>query len=207
MFLSFIFTCLIIELTPGPNMAYLAILSASHGRRAGFAAVLGVALGLGVVGLAAALGIAAAIANSPFAYQALRWLGVIYLLGLAWSGWKEGQETSAGIVEENIPHARFFRNGLITNLLNPKAAIFYIAILPTFIVAPVDILTQTITFTLIYVAIASLVHCAVVMTASYANSIFKETRDILIVRRVLSLLLAAVALWFAVSTGENALGG
>lgn len=70
-FLSFVLTCVIIELTPGPNMAYLAILSASYGRRAGFAAVLGVALGLGIVGIIAALGVAAVISNSFFMYQIL----------------------------------------------------------------------------------------------------------------------------------------
>ena len=82
--LAFILTCLVIELTPGPNMAYLALLSASIGRRAGFAATLGVALGLLIVGLAAALGLAAVIANSRLLYEALRWAGVLYLFWLAW---------------------------------------------------------------------------------------------------------------------------
>ena len=64
--LTFAVTCLVIELTPGPNMAYLAILSATKGRRAGFAATLGVALGLSIVGLAAALGLTALIARAFF---------------------------------------------------------------------------------------------------------------------------------------------
>jgi threonine/homoserine/homoserine lactone efflux protein len=58
---AFALTCLIIELTPGPNMAYLAVLSAGRGRRAGYAATFGIALGLLVVGVGAALGIAALI--------------------------------------------------------------------------------------------------------------------------------------------------
>lgn len=74
-FISFMMTCLVIESTPGPNMAYLAVLSASNGRRAGFAATLGGALGLMLIGLAAALGVATLIANSPLMYQLLRWGG------------------------------------------------------------------------------------------------------------------------------------
>jgi threonine/homoserine/homoserine lactone efflux protein len=54
---AFALTCLVIELTPGPNMAYLAVLSAGNGRRAGFAATLGIALGLLIVGVGAALGV------------------------------------------------------------------------------------------------------------------------------------------------------
>ncbi len=69
-------------------MAYLAVLSASVGRRAGFAATLGVALGLLIVGLAAALGLAAVISNSRWLYEMLRWGGALYLLWLAWEGWR-----------------------------------------------------------------------------------------------------------------------
>ena len=71
-FLSFLLTCLIIEATPGPNMAYLAVLSATHGRKAGFAATAGIALGLLLVGIAAAFGVASLISNSSLAYQILR---------------------------------------------------------------------------------------------------------------------------------------
>ena len=85
--LTFAVTCLVIELTPGPNMAYLAILSATKGRRAGFAATLGVAVGLSMVGLAAVLGLTVLVANSPMLYEVLRWGGVVYLLWLAYEGW------------------------------------------------------------------------------------------------------------------------
>ena len=69
--ITFATTCLVIELTPGPNMAYLAFLSVSQGRRAGVTAALGVGLGLLVVGMAAALGLTAVISGSPFLYEVL----------------------------------------------------------------------------------------------------------------------------------------
>lgn len=81
--LGFAFASLLIELTPGPNMTSLAVLAAREGRASGYAAVIGVALGLVVLGAVAALRLAALIAAFPAFYSILRWGGVIYLLYLA----------------------------------------------------------------------------------------------------------------------------
>jgi threonine/homoserine/homoserine lactone efflux protein len=78
--MAFVLTSFIIEMTPGPNMAYLAVLGASRGRLAGFSAVLGVALGLALLGVAAGLGAGSLILDNPVAYETLRWAGAIYLL-------------------------------------------------------------------------------------------------------------------------------
>src|SRR3954465_1575458 len=78
--LAFALTAFIIEITPGPNMTYLAALSLSHGARTGFAAVAGIALGLMSYGIAAALGLAALIDSSPLLYELMRWAGVGYLV-------------------------------------------------------------------------------------------------------------------------------
>lgn len=157
-YLSFMMTCLIIESTPGPNMAYLAVLSASNGRKAGFAATLGIALGLLVIGVAAALGVATLISNSPLAYQLLRWGGVGYLLWLAWDGWKQEPETSPEKTNTSLQHTKFFKRGLIVNLLNPKAAVFYVAILPGFISTPTAAVSQAVTLTITYVILATTMH-------------------------------------------------
>src|SRR5262249_61915030 len=85
--LAFALTALIIEITPGPNMTYLAALSLSSGMRTGFAAVAGIAIGLMTYGIVAALGLAALIDSSPLLYGILRWGGVVYLLWLAWGAW------------------------------------------------------------------------------------------------------------------------
>ena len=83
--LAFVLTVTLIELTPGPNMGYLAVLAASAGRRAGLAATAGVAFGLLGIGIASSLGLAAIVAASNPLYEALRW--ALYLLWLAWQGW------------------------------------------------------------------------------------------------------------------------
>mgnify|MGYP006142511383 FL=1 len=197
---AFAVTSALIEMTPGPNMAYLALVAATEGRRAGYAAVAGVALGLAVVGGLAAVGVAALISSSELAYQTLRWGGVVYLLWLAWDGW-------SGAAEE-IEHAplgstlwRYFRRGLITNLLNPKAAVFYVAVLPSFLPDTAD-LPQTLTLSAIYVAVATAIHAAIVTLAGAAQAFFDDPVLERRLRRVLSLGLALVALWFAVKTAR-----
>ena len=79
------------QLTPGPNMAYLAILSLNRGRLAGAAAVAGVALGLALLGVGAALGLGSLVARVDWLYEALRWGGVLFLLWLAFDNWRDAR--------------------------------------------------------------------------------------------------------------------
>ena len=197
--LSFALTSLIIELTPGPNMTYLALVSASEGRRAGFATVAGIALGLATIGIVAALGVTELIQASDLLYEGLRWAGVLFLLYLAWEGWKGGGEAVANDTDAD---RRYFTRGLVTNLLNPKGAVFYVAVLPTFIVADRPVLSQTITLTAIYVAVATGIHALIVVLASRLEPLLSDARIEGIARRALSTLLAAVAIWFAFSTAR-----
>ncbi|MEX0859651.1 MAG: LysE family transporter, partial [Cucumibacter sp.] len=87
--LPFFAACIAVELTPGPNMAYLALLGANRGRFAGFFAVAGVALGLLTIGLLAASGVSAVVESNRYVWEALRWAGVAYLLWLAYDTWLE----------------------------------------------------------------------------------------------------------------------
>ena len=198
--LAFAATCFVIELTPGPNMAYLAVLSANKGRRAGIAAVIGIAFGLLMVGLAAALGLTALIANSRWLYEALRWAGVLYLLWLAWEGWRGEKETSPGDAMIDAGGTRYFIRGVVTNLLNPKAGVFYVAVLPTFIDEARPLIAQTIALSAIYVTVATFVHSVVVLLADAARPWLEDDRRIAIIRNVLSLLLVGIAIWLFATT-------
>ena len=196
---AFVLASTLIELTPGPNMAWLAMVAATEGRRPGFAAVGGVALGLGVIGVAAAFGLAAIIAATPALYQALRWAGVLYLLWLAWDGWRDGGAED-GNNHAGITLRRAFRRGLVTNLLNPKAALFYIAVLPGFTDPGASVLVETLILTAAYVAVATAIHAGIVALAGSAHALIDDPVKSRIVRRVLSAALALVALWFAWSS-------
>ena len=200
MFFSFIITCLIIELTPGPNMAYLAILSINEGKKAGYAATIGIALGLLCIGLAAALGIATLITNSPIAYQILRYAGVAYLLWLAWGTWKPQDVLSNKELKGFLSHSKYFKRGLITNLLNPKAAVFYIAILPTFIKPNHQVALQAIILTGLYIMIATSIHGIIVTVGGSARKFMENDKQREFIRRVMAFALALVALWFLFKT-------
>jgi threonine/homoserine/homoserine lactone efflux protein len=200
---AFSLTCFVIEVTPGPNMAYLAVLSATQGRRAGLAATLGIALGLLIIGVAAALGLAALISSSRLVYEVLRWSGVAYLFWLAWDGWRDAAGTSAGNTQNDLPNTAFFMRGLITNLLNPKAMVFYVAVLPTFVDAAHPVLGQTVFLSAVYVLIATSIHVAIVSLAGVARPFLEDPDRRQLARRILSVALAAIAIWFAYSTARK----
>ena len=199
----FVLAATLVELTPGPNMTWLAMVAATDGRRPGYAAVAGVALGLGLIGAAAALGLAATVAASPALYQALRWAGIFYLLWLAWDGWR-GTGAAAGDGHDGVTLGAAFRRGLLTNLLNPKAAVFYVAVLPGFTDPAAPVLGATLILTAAHVVVATVIHAGIVTLAGSANALLDDPDRRRLVRRVLSVALAFVALWFAWSSRSGA---
>jgi threonine/homoserine/homoserine lactone efflux protein len=188
---------MVMEITPGPNMTWLALLSAREGRVAGFHAVAGIATGLTVLAIFAAIGAAALITTWPLLYTALRWGGVLFLLFLAWEAWI-GEKDDANAVEPG----RQFRRGLIVNLLNPKAAAVFIVMIPGFAGsdAPAGAL---IAMTLTYLAIATLAHVLIVAFAGSFERALADPRRERIVRRIFALALAGVAIWFAFGTART----
>lgn len=198
--LPFLIACIVIESTPGPNMAFLTIVSATKGRKYGFAMVMGIALGLLIIGFAAAAGLATTISNSPILYQVLRFGGVFYLLWLAYEEWKDADGALEDEFGETQGQLSYFQHGLIVNVLNPKAGVFYVTILPSFINPAGPILPQAMLLTLIYVAIATLAHILIVSLAGLLEPILNNPVHKRIIRRILSGLLAIIALWFGVKT-------
>jgi threonine/homoserine/homoserine lactone efflux protein len=199
---TFALTALVIEITPGPNMGYLAVLSLSRGWQAGAAAVIGVALGHAVYGVLAAFGVAALIDASPVVYETLRWAGVAYMAWLAWETWSSETEISPDVtaVGTRSDASAAFQRGLITNLLNPKAAIFFIAVVPTFVTPGGSVVGQTLLLSGIFVAIATAVHSAIVVLASRLQNFATNEHRRKPVRRALALLLVCIAIWLAYST-------
>jgi threonine/homoserine/homoserine lactone efflux protein len=121
-------------LTPGPNMIYLISRSLSQGPMAGLISLGGVALGFVFYILCAAFGITALVLAVPYAYDALRFAGAMYLLYLAWQALRPGGRSPFQV--RQLPKDRpkkLFMMGLMTNLLNPKVAVLYLSLLPQFI--------------------------------------------------------------------------
>ncbi|WP_216915905.1 LysE family translocator [Nocardia noduli] len=121
-------------LTPGPNMMYLVSRTVSQGRGAGLVSLTGVAAGFGVYLAAATAGITTVFAVVPGLYLALKLAGAAYLLWLAWQAVRPGGVSvfSPSTLPAD-PTRRLFTMGLVTNLLNPKIAIMYMALIPQFV--------------------------------------------------------------------------
>lgn len=198
---AFALTSFIIEMTPGPNMAYLAVLGASRGRLAGFSAVLGVALGLALLGIAVALGVGSLILNNRFVYETLRWAGALYLCWLAYISWKEGRQA---IKASSVNQSLFvqFRRGFVTNLLNPKAALFYIAVVPEFISGPAPSVRELALLVTTYVAVATSVHVLIVLLAGELRKFFAGQQPRQIAGNVFAVVLLLLAVWLFVSSGR-----
>src|SRR5262245_51866569 len=202
-FFTFLLAVLLLELTPGPNMAYLATLALARGRAAGLIATGGVALGLAVHGLVAGLGAGVLIQQYPPLYEALRWLGVGYLLYLAWEGWQTEKEVSPERADLAVVAGPLFVRGVLSNVFNPKSILFFVSVLPTFVAtgpgAP-SLPTQMAVFGSLYVAIATAVHGTIVVLAAQLRPWLVKGPRQLVVRRMLSVVLALVAIWLAWTT-------
>lgn len=194
---AFLLAMFVIELTPGPNMGWLAMLSAQHGPRIGFMAVFGITLGLAIQVLAAATGGAALIAGMPVLFDSLRWAGVAFMLWLAWLAYAEtGSATPVvGLAEKG------FQRGLIANLLNPKALVFYVVVVGQFTTPEVGAFwMQILVLGGLHLAIATIVHVAIVGFGATAGESLENWRTSLTARLVFSLCLVAIAVWIALST-------
>ncbi|WP_346427341.1 LysE family translocator [Caulobacter sp. 17J65-9] len=193
----------VVELTPGPNMGYLASLSAACGRKAGLTAVAGVTLGLAAYMIAAAFGLTGVLLAYPLLYQALRWAGVIYLLWLAFEAWSAEREAAPRGPQGAACYGEWFRHGLFANLLNVKAAAFYVVLLPSFISPARPALPQALTLGAMHLSISVVVHSAIVLLAARAGTGLGAAGDhpkARRVRRAFAVAIAVVALWLAWDT-------
>tara|TARA_R110000787_G_scaffold8650_1_gene29609 strand:+ start:503 stop:1123 length:621 start_codon:yes stop_codon:yes gene_type:complete len=196
---TFLIAMAAVELTPGPNMGWLAALSAKSGRRAGMMAVAGVTLGLFVQLVAAATGLSALLGQSPILYESLRWAGVAFMLYLAWEAYSDMGSASA----LRNDGREGFRRGLVANLLNPKALVFYLVIVGQFAdptAGPVWI--QIVILGLIHLTVAILVHVSIVLMGASLGAAFERWRTSLPARIGFALALVAIAIWIGVSTGR-----
>ncbi|KGE02124.1 LysE family translocator [Rhizobium sp. YS-1r] len=187
-------------LTPGPNMVYLISRSISQGPMAGLISLGGVALGFVFYMLCAAFGITALVMAVPYAYDALRFAGALYLLYLAWQAVKPGGRSPFQVMQlpKDSPK-RLFVMGLMTNLLNPKAAVLYLSLLPQFINPEHgSVLSQSIVLGFTQIAISISINAMIALMAG-AIALFLARRPawIVVQRGLMGTVLAALAVRMA----------
>jgi threonine/homoserine/homoserine lactone efflux protein len=135
-FLTFLFAGIALNIVPGQDTLYIIGRSLAEGRRAGIISVLGLGSSCLVHVMAAALGLYAVLALSPVAFMAVSLCGALYLVWLGIGIWIRRQVSPAGFVvpKTAVSGWEIYRQGFLTNLLNPKVALFFLAFLPQFIV-------------------------------------------------------------------------
>lgn len=133
-FLTFIVAALALNLAPGPDMLYVIGRSLGQGRRAGVVSALGIFCGCLVHIIAAAVGVAALLRSSPLAFNVVRYAGAVYLvyLGARMLLARPSALNQGGLLHPE-PLDKIFYQGVITNVLNPKVAMFFLAFLPQFV--------------------------------------------------------------------------
>ncbi|MEO7140870.1 MAG: LysE family translocator [Ferruginibacter sp.] len=173
--LLFALAAFILVLSPGPNMIYLITRTISQGRKAGFISLLGVIAGFLFHIIMVALGLTAILFAIPMAYTLLKTLGVIYLLFLAY---KAISPVTGSIFQASInmpvdKPVKLFTIGFLTNVLNPKMAVFYLSFFPQFI-KPQNgsIITQSFQLGLTQMFISLTVNTIIIMTASKLSAFF-----------------------------------
>lgn len=132
LFLAFLVAAWVLILTPGPDMLFVIGQTLAGGPRRGWAAMFGIVTGALVHIILAASGVAALIAASPMLFDALRLAGAAYLLWLAFGALRAAAQGGARL-EPAAPARAAFRDGLLTNLTNPKVILFFLAFLPQFV--------------------------------------------------------------------------
>lgn len=199
---GFALAVLLIELTPGPNMAWLSGLAATEGRRAGMAAVAGVALGLLVNGVLAALGLATLLQMVPELLRGLQWAGAAMMVFLAVQTWR-GSERADGIavtadLADTVPR-RSFLTGALLNLLNPKAYIFFVVVAPEFMNGETLRLSDALVLAVVSAVIATVIHIALVLAGARAHGWLSDPRRTKWARRGFALVMLAVAASFVMA--------
>jgi threonine/homoserine/homoserine lactone efflux protein len=192
--LGFALVSLGVGLTPGPNMIYLISRSITQGHLAGLISLGGVALGFVFYMLCAAFGISALLFAVPYAYD---------LLWLAWQALKPNGRSPFQVTELAVDGPRkLFAMGFVTNLLNPKIAMLYLALLPQFIdPAQASVLTQSLALGFIQIAISVSVNAAIALAAG-SIALFLGTRPtwLLVQRWLMGTVLAGLAVRMALET-------
>lgn len=193
----------LLALTPGPNLLYLVSRTLCQGRRAGVVSLAGTSLGFVFHVCAAALGLSAIFLTVPVLYDVLRYAGAAYLLWLAWDALRSG---GGGVfaprpLPPDTP-GRLFRMGLVTSVLNPKVAMFYLALSPQFIdAARGSVLAQGLVLGLLQIVISSTSDLLFVLAAGAITGwLARRPLWSAVQRWILGAVLAGIAVRLAFDT-------
>lgn len=197
-FLAFLIAAFALNLAPGPDMLYVIGRSVGQGRKAGIVSSLGVFVGCWVHILAAAFGIAALLRSSPMAFNVVRYAGAAYLIYLGIKMLAQKTDLSSQQLKTESLGV-IFRQGAITNMLNPKVAIFFLAFLPQFVDARRgNVVLQILLLGLIFNVGGTLVNLAVAYAGGTLGELLRRNQSIArLQRRFTGLIFVGLGLRLA----------
>ena len=202
MTLEFLITSLVVILLPGTGVIYTLALGISGGFRAGLLAAFGCTLGIVPHILASVAGLAAVLHASALAFEVLRYIGVAYLLFIAWSLLKDSNALDLGPEQAPAEKAmRIVRKGIFTNIFNPKLSLFFLAFLPQFVPANApDATAQMLVLGGVFMALTFLVFAIYAgLAASLRQQVLSRPRIMVWTQRSFAAALGVMGLRLALA--------
>ena len=177
-FYLFLSVSLLINLSPGPDMLYTAARSLSQGTKAGVLSAMGIFTGCLVHTTAAVFGLSKIIQESVFLFSIIKYAGAAYLVFLGLRSFFRKNKTQSNIVKlEQISYKKIYFQGMITNVLNPKVAIFFLSFLPQFIDPQSPVLKEQIAFLGLWFDIqGTLILIFVALVTGYFQAILQKNK-------------------------------
>ncbi|MFD4668373.1 LysE family translocator [Lentzea sp. NPDC058450] len=196
MSLAFLITTLIAVATPGTGVLYTLSAGLAHGRRASVIAAFGCTLGIVPHVLATVTGLAALLHASALAFEIVKYLGVAYLVYLAWATWRDRSELVVDTTSAPASARRVVVSAVLINLLNPKLTIFFVAFLPQFATG----FGQMVTLSAVFMALTFVVFAVYgVFAASMRDRVLARPRVMVWLRRFFAASFAALGLKLALT--------
>ncbi len=195
----FALAVMLLALTPGPVWVYLLSRTLTQGRRAGYFSLLGVAAGVVVHVLLAALGITVVLLAIPFAFDAIKLAGAAYLLWLAINTLRGGGISFTPQPLDPVPDRVLFRQAMVAALLNPKVAVFYLSLFPQFVEpAAGPVFAQSLLLGIVHLVVSTLID-GLLVTVAGALAVWFASRPLWLKmqRWLLGTAFGALAVWLA----------
>ena len=197
--LQFLLTALVVVVAPGTGVLYTVAIGLGRGRAAAIAAAAGCTLGIVPHLLAAILGLAALLHTSALLFQVVKFLGVAYLLYLAWSALRAGGALNVRSDADAEEHRRTARRGALINILNPKLSIFFLALLPPFLSGdPASATVEMVVLGAVFMALTFAVFCLYgIFAASARDTLLASERAMTWLNRGFAAAFAALGVRLA----------
>lgn len=198
-FSAFLFTSLVILIAPGPDMAFIMSRSIGEGRKAGIATALGMQVGVFVHICLAAFGLSAILMTSAWAFQIVKYIGAAYLIYLGIQTLRRGKKINITSEKNTISVRKAFLQGALTDIFNPKVALFFLTFLPQFINPQVsNTIEQFFTFGLIFSVVGLVIDIVTsIMASLLRQKLSKNKRVLWWQQKISGFTLLSLGAWLA----------